>query len=116
MALNKDLAAITQVTATGQSITLDISASYRTTAYIRHVNGTGTISAGASIQIQVRPEGSSTWVNFGGALVANTTASATQYWSIQLPDDAGEVRIDYTAPSGSTGHTLDMEVGKIISI
>ena len=115
MALTKAREAITQVTATGQSTTLDIAASYRTSIYIEHNNGTGTITAGAQIIIQVKPDGGTVWYDFI-TLEADTTASSENQWVIMLPDDAGDVRIDYTAPTGSTGHTLDAEVGKITGV
>ena len=116
MALTKTRTAITQVTATGQSTAPDASNAYRSSFYIKHVNGTGTITVGCTVQVQVRPTGSSTYYNFGGGLKGNLTASATQYWVVELPDDAADTRLDYTAPTGSTGHTLDGEVGEITAI
>lgn len=114
MALTKERAAITQVTATGQSNAVLLSTGYRSSAYIRHVNGTGTITAGATVQVQVRVL--TVWYSLGGPFVFGTTASAAETRVVQLPDDAAEVRLDYTAPSGSTGHTLDMEIGRIIAL
>lgn len=114
MALTKDRAAITQVTATGQSSALSLATAYRSSLYIRHVNGTGSISVGATVQVQVRVN--SVWYNLGGPFVFGTTASAAETRVVQLPDDATEVRLDYTAPTGSTGHTLDSEVGRLTAL
>jgi len=114
MALAKTRTTITQVTGTGQSTTVGISSSYRHSFYVKHVNGTGTITTGAVVKVQVQPQGSATWFDLL-VLAFGTTASATETRSIPLPDDASNVRLDYTAPAGSTGHTLDGEVGQITS-
>lgn len=116
MALTKDRAAITQLSASGPSTTLDLTSAYRSTLYVHHVNGTGTITVGATIQVQVQSEAGTEWFDFGGPLRGNLTASAVQEWAVELPDDAGAARIDYTVPTGSTGHTLDAEVGRITGI
>jgi hypothetical protein len=115
VALTKSRAAITQVTATGQSTTLDLGASYRHSLYVRHVNGTGTISAQGTGVVECRTEGGSTWFTLS-TFGFGTTASAASEFTVDLPDDAGDVRIDYTAPAGSTGHTLDAEVGLITAL
>ena len=115
MASTKDKAAITQVTATGNSTDIDTSDDYNQDIFIKHVNGTGTITAGAQIDIRVRPNGSSQWYVLG-SLYGNTTASSAQTWVVPLPQTAAEVDLDYTAPTGSTGHTLDAEVGRMTAI
>jgi hypothetical protein len=115
MALTKSRAAITQVTATGQSTTLDLGASYTHSLYIRHVNGTGSITVQATGVVECRSEGGTVWFTLT-TLGFGTTASAVIEATVALPDDAGEVRIDYTAPTGSTGHTLDAEAGLITGV
>jgi hypothetical protein len=110
--LLKGLTAITQMTGAGQSTTVSVASSYRHSAYVRHANGTGTITAGASVRVQVRPQGSSNWCDLL-TLAFGTSASATETRVAPLPDDAAEVRLDYIVPTGSTGHTLDAEVGQI---
>jgi hypothetical protein len=116
MPLTKSRSAITQLTGTGQSTTLSLASSYSHTLYISHTNGTGTITVQATAAVEVRTTGGSTW--FGVALLGfGTTASATvRNVPVSLPADAAEVRIDYTAPTGSTGHTLDAEAGTITGI
>lgn len=116
MALTKARETITQVTATGTSTVIDIADSYSSEAYIKHVNGTGTITAGAQVQVEVRPDGGTDYFNLGGALLFGTTASATETRVVLLPDSAGDVRFSYTAPTGSTGHTLDAEVAQTTGI
>jgi hypothetical protein len=115
MALTKSRSAITQLTGTGQSTTLDLGASYTHTLYVRHVNGTGTITVQATAVVECRTEGGSTWFTVA-TLGFGTTASAAMEMPVGIPSDAGEVRIDYTAPTGSTGHTLDAEVGLVTSL
>jgi hypothetical protein len=111
MPLLKTRTAIPQLTAAGQSAPVAVAASYRHSAYIRHANGTGTITAGASVKVQVRPQGAAAW--FDLLVLAFGTGSTPETRVAQLPDDAAEVRLDYAVPVGSTGHTLDAEVGQI---
>lgn len=116
MPLLKNHQAITQLTATGQSTTITTT-DYRKSIYVQHVNGTGTITVGATVAVQCRPAGSTTrWYTLQ-SLAFGTTASpasaATETRVVPLPDDAGSVRLDYTAPTGSSGHTLDAQVGEI---
>jgi hypothetical protein len=116
MALTKTAGSITQLTATGASTTLDVEASYEHSLYVVHVNGSGSITAQATIQVQARPKSSSTWYSLGGPLGGGVTASATRSWTVPLPPDATEVRLSYTAPTGSSGHTLDAEVGRVTGV
>lgn len=115
MALTKSRSAITQVTATGQSTTLDTSGSYDHSLYIRHVNGSGSITVQATGVVEIRTEGGSTWFTLT-TLGFGTTASAAVEAVVDLPFNCGDVRIDYTAPTGSTGHTLDAEVGTVTAL
>lgn len=112
MPLLKASTAISQLSAAGQSAAISVSASYRHSFYIRHVNGTGAITAGAVVKVQVRPQGSSTWADLL-SLAFGTGASAPETRVVPLPDDAAETRLDYTVPVGSTGHNLNAEVGQI---
>lgn len=112
MPLNKDSAAITQLTATGDSDVLAYSAEYAT-LNIQHVNGTGSITVGAVVQIQTRPaDGDGRWYDYGGAFSFGLDAEAVEGRTAHLPLGNSEVRLKYTAPDGSTGHTLDAEIGK----
>ena len=111
MALTKDKASITQVTGTGTSTSVSLSGSYRHSAYVKHVNGTGSILAGATVKVQCR-SASGTYCDLL-TIAFGTTASATELRIVPLPDDATDVQFVYTAPTGSTGHTLDVEVGRI---
>mgnify|MGYP005851748227 CR=1 FL=1 len=114
MALTKSSSSITTLTATGTSTTVSVASSYRHSCYIRHINGTGTITAGGIARVQCRPQSSTTWYTHLST-VFSQMASATETRVVPLPDDAAEVRIDYVAPVGSTGHSLDVEVGQITS-
>jgi hypothetical protein len=115
VALTKDRSAATQVTGTGQGSTLDLTSAYQSTLAIRHLNGTGTITVAATLVVEWRTEGGTVWFTLTTRRPV-TTASTADEWTIELPDVAGEVRIDYTAPTGSTGHTLDYEVGRITAL
>jgi hypothetical protein len=102
--------ALTQVTATGNTAEIATASKLGLVCSIQHVNGTGTITVGAVIQPQI--EHNANWFDFGGAFTANLTASSTQTFTLALPAEsipASAVRFAYTAPTGSTGHTLDVE-------
>ena len=118
MALAKDRAAITQLTASGTSTTLDVSGSYESTLYVRHSNGTGGSGfTGASIAVQVKPSGG-TFITLV-TLAASQTAAQLDVFTVRIPDDAVSVELVYTQPSGGTpptGFTLDAEVGRITSL
>jgi len=114
MAPTKDRAAITQLTATGNSTDLDVSGAYRASLGIEHNNGTGTITVGAQIDVRVKPASGSWYVLT--TITANLTASSQQTWVVDIPDGMASVDLDYTAPTGSTGHTLDAEVGRITAV
>ena len=112
MALAKSKGSITPLTASGQSPEVTLAASYRQSAFIRNINGTGSITAAATVRVQVRPQASVVWYELASFLFA-TTASLTETRVVPLPDDATGVRIDYTVPTGGTGHSVDAEFGQI---
>lgn len=113
MALTKGYTAITQLTSTGNSTDIDVSDAYDAAIYVKHVNGTGTITAVA--QIDVRVQVNSQWYVLA-TIYASDTASDTQTWAVPLPPSAQAVDLDYTAPTGSSGHTLDAEVGEVTAL
>lgn len=112
MALTKSSGSITQLTATGNSTTTSLAGAYQATAGLKHVNGTGTLSQGAQVQPQWSPDGAA-WFDLGGPIAFGTSATATETRTVDLPAAASAVRFVYTAPVGSTGHTLDASVGII---
>ena len=77
-----------------------------------HATGTGTITVGGIVKVQVQPNGSSEWYDWR-TVPFGTTASTTETACVEIPDGAGAVRLSWTVPSGSTGHTLDGEVSYI---
>lgn len=112
MPITKSRAAISQLTASGQSSALNVSGSEGGTLYVRHVNGAGTLTVQGQAVIEVKTEGGANWFTiallpFG--LVANDPIEVP----VPIPIDAASVRADYTAPSGSTGHSFDMEAGLV---
>jgi hypothetical protein len=97
------------LTASGTGTTLDLGDGLGT-LYYSHLNGTGTITTQGSMVVEGRTEGGTLW--FDVQLIGfGTTASQQLEDAIVLPPDLAEVRCVYTAPTGSTGHTLDYEVG-----
>lgn len=114
MAASKSRIALAQLSGVGgASAVADISAAYRASLYLKHVNGTGTISQGALVTIQLRTSGGSEWYDYLPIPFGTTASQQELKGGIEIPDDAGAVRVNYTPPSGSTGHTLDIEVGTV---
>jgi hypothetical protein len=111
MAATKDRAAFTQLTASGTSGALDVSTAYRASLYLRHYNGTGTVTVGASLTIQVKASGGT--MTALRIVTGSLTTSAYDQWVIMLPDDATSVQVVYVAPTGASGYTLDGEVGRL---
>lgn len=111
MALTLTRAAGAQRTTTGQTTAVSLAAGYRKSLYIKHVNPSGSVTAGTA-RVQVRTSGGTDWFTLL-AIAFGTTASATETRVVPLPDDAAEVRLDYTAASGTGSPALDHEVGLV---
>jgi hypothetical protein len=74
------------------------------------------ITAGALVKVQVRPQGSAAWFDLLSLAFGTTAAPApasAETRVVPLPDDAAEARLEYAVPTGSSGHTLDAEIGQI---
>jgi hypothetical protein len=112
MALSKGRAAITQLTAAGTSTTVTLASTVDNVAYLNHSNGTGTVTVGATIGIDVQLSGGSVW-NRLTTLVMPLTAAAVTYTPVAIPHSAAAVRFVYTAPTGASSHTLDAEIGTV---
>lgn len=118
MALTKSAATLAQLTTTGNTAEADLSTAYAAVFSISHANGTGTISAAATIQPQVSHDGTN-WFDDGGAFSAGTVASETNVFTYVPPTDGlpiAGVRFAYTAPTGSTGHALDVAYSKVTAL
>jgi hypothetical protein len=118
MALTKANASLAELTAAGNTATADISAAYAAVFSIRHTNGTGTITVGATVQPQISHDGTN-FRNDGGAFVFGLTASATELRTYVPPTDGlavKDVRFVYTVPTGSTGHTLNVDYSRTTAL
>jgi hypothetical protein len=116
MPLLKTRTPVPQLTAAGSSVAVSVAPSYRHSVYVRHANGTGAITAGALVKVQVRPQGSAAWFDLLSLAFGTTAAPApasAETRVVPLPDDAAEARLEYAVPTGSSGHTLDAEIGQI---
>ena len=111
MSLTKTSAAITQLTGSGNSTTLNVTPSYYHTLYLSHYNGTGSVTGSATAKVQIQPASAIRWYDLTTVTFSLTT-SATDTQPVDIPIDATGVRIVYTAPTGPTGFTLDAEVGE----
>jgi hypothetical protein len=115
MALNKVDGTLAQLTATGNTDAIDLVDAYSAAVTVRHTNGTGTITAGAIVQPEISHDGTNFYPS-GGAFVFGTTESAVGHRDY-VPPEAGfpikAVRFAYTAPVGSSGHTLDVAFSKV---
>lgn len=109
MALTKTRDAIAQLTASGTSTALDVSGADSATLYIRHSNGTGTVTAPASFAVQAKTQGGTNWYTWR-TVVASTTAAQIDDIPVTIDENAASVRVVYTAPAGPTGFTCDAEI------
>lgn len=111
MALSKSNASITQLTAAGTSTTVSPTG-ISPVASLTNYNGSGSVTAAATAQIQYQLGGSTTWHADTAYLVTFGTATGgTDVRTIQLPDAVSAVKITYVAPTGASGYTLDAELG-----
>lgn len=117
MALTKTSGTITQLTAAGTSTEMDFANAYAGAISVKHVNGTGTITVGATVRVEISHDGTNwetdTTFTFG------LTASATEFRTYTPPADGlpiDAVRLVYTVPTGSTGHTLDARFSKTTAL
>ncbi len=108
---------LTQLTATGNTAVIAVDSDLALLCSIEHNNGTGTITAGATIQPQISHDGTN-WFDYGGAFTCDLTASSEQFFTfeMQLPMPGNDVRFAYTAPTGSSGHTLDVAYTRTTAI
>jgi hypothetical protein len=112
MAATKGGSAITQLTASGTSTTLGVPTTYDQVLGISHSNGTGTVTAAATIQVQYQVSTAARWYPLA-TFTASLTAAATDSFTCLIPGPTTAVRLVYTAPTGPTGVTLDAEIGTI---
>lgn len=114
MALSKSSTAITQLTAAGTSASVPVAAGVLPVVALRHSNGTGSVTAAGTAQVQYQLNGAARWYAPALLLVTfGTTAAATEDRTVSVPDAATAVRVVYTPPSGPTGYTLDAEIGTV---
>lgn len=114
MAVTLSRAAATQLTASGTSTTMDGDGKLGKACYLKHSNGSGTVSAAATFDVQMQTKGGSEWyTQTNGPTPFGTTAAATETRTIPVPDSAASVRVVYVAPTGPTGYTLDAECGLV---
>jgi len=111
MAIVKSSGSITQMTASGTSTTVPVGATLSPYAVLLHSNGSGAVSAAGSAQIQYQFAGSAVWHTDLPAITFTTTTGGTLSQGVLLPDAVSNARAVYTAPTGPTGYTLDMEIG-----
>lgn len=112
MALSKTSSAITQLTSSGTSTALNISAGIAPVLCLHHSNGTGSVTGAATAQVKFELNGAVRYYGPPELLITfGTGAAATEDRSVSVPDSSTSVEIVYTAPTGPTGFTLDAEVG-----
>lgn len=114
MAVTLSRIAAAQLTASGTSATMDADGKLGKACYLKHSNGSGTVSAAATFDVQVQTKGGSNWyTQTNGPTPFGTTAGATETRTIPIEDSAASVRVVYVAPGGATAFTLDAEVGLV---
>lgn len=116
--LTKSNNALPQLTSTGDTVEVDLSDAYAAVISLRHANGAGSITAGATVQPQLSHDGVN-WRNDGGAFAFSNSAGAIEHRTYVPPTDGlavKAVRFAYTAPSGGSGHSLDIDLTKTTEV
>ena len=104
--------AITEMVSDGFSDEIDLSVTDRATLAIKHVNGTGTITSGAVVIIEVQGGDSTNWAMLQ-SFILSSVASDVEEIVATVPDASSKVRLNYSSPVGSTGHTLNADCFKV---
>ena len=116
MAKTESEQTFTQLTVTGATTDLEYDTHYGAILHVKHDNGTGTPTVAANIAIECKStKNAGAWKplrTLSGSLVATQVDT----WNIDIPVEYQEVRIDYTAPTGTTSHTLDGTLASIPTI
>lgn len=113
MALTKAATSLaSSVTTTSTTSGVDISNAYRSSVYYSMVQ-VGTATTAASMVVEVSPDGS-TWYDL--TEITFGTAADTYEGVVEMPDDAQEVRLAFTAQSGGTSSTLNAQVGEVTAL
>lgn len=116
MAISKSAASVlSAVTTTQTSAAVDCSADYAQQLYAECVV-VGTPSAGASIQVQVSPDGGTTYYSPGVLSYTFPTAAGTYDVLIDLPVTATKIKLAYTAQTGGTSSTLTAQLGQVTGV
>lgn len=114
MAVSKsNISILGAVTTTQTSSTIDLSDAYMADVYVNIVQ-VGTATTAASFQINVSPDGGTTYYN-GPVYTAGTTAS-TYSWQIAVPSDATKLQLAFITQAGGTSSTITAQLSKITGV
>lgn len=114
MALSKTSTAITQLTASGTTVSVPTAAGIAPVISLHHSNGTGAITAAGTAQVQYQVNGALRWYAPPSLLVSfSPTAAQAEDRNVALPDAATAARIVYTVPAGAAAPTLDAEIATV---
>ncbi len=115
-AFSNDGATLTAGGSNSTSTGVDLTAAYGCTVDLTLTNGSTGPTVAAQVQIQVANDSSGTeWVNFGGPLVAGTTASTAYSWCVEIPFAMGAVRVVAGSNTGQSV-TLSADYSKVTSV
>jgi hypothetical protein len=76
----------------------------------------GTATAGAQVQVQERPYGSSTWYSPATKVYTAPLAAGTYSFEIPLDPTAAQAQLVYTQQTGGTSSTFTAELGQVTGL
>lgn len=107
-------ALLTAVITSQTSSAVDTSGDYADTVFASLVV-VGTPSGSATFQVQISPDGGTTYYNYGPVYSAPLTAG-TYNWAIGLDETAKKVQVVFAAQTGGTSGTFTAQTGQITGV
>jgi hypothetical protein len=106
---------ISSTTLTATSTAQSASGNYLTEVYISIVV-VGTATGAATAQIQVSPDGGTTYYSPATLLVTAGLAAGTYNWTILVPTSAINFKVAFTAQSGGTSSTCVVQSNNVTAV
>ena len=97
------------------SSAVDVSANYDTEVYVDMVI-VGTATGAATVQIQVSPDGGSTYYSPPSLLYTAPLAAGTYDVVIKVPVTATHIKAAFTQQSGGTSSTVVVQLNTVTAV
>lgn len=106
---------ISAATSTTTSSAVDASSDYITEIY-GSIAVVGSPSAGATVQVQVSPDGGTTYYSLPTLLYTAPLTAGTYLFGMVLPSSTKKYQVVYTAQTGGTSSTCTVQSNDVTGI